>query len=162
MIALIWAEDQNGLIGAAGQLPWHLPADMHRFKTLTTGHIVVMGRTTFDGFKRPLPRRENWVLSRQNAALPTGVFQLHDLAELQALDAQHPDDELFVIGGAKVFEAVLPLATRLYQTVIHHAFTGDTWMPPIDYSLWQLVTQEVGTVDDKNPYPFEFNNYHRQ
>jgi len=103
MIALIWAEDTNGLIGEQGQLPWHLPADMHRFKTLTTGHDVVMGRKTFAGFKRPLPRRTNWVLSRQVLSLPVGVRQLSDLKELRALNSQHPDDLIFVIGGAVVF-----------------------------------------------------------
>ncbi|KLD58620.1 dihydrofolate reductase, partial [Lactiplantibacillus plantarum] len=98
MIALIWAEDQNGLIGNQGQLPWHLPADMQRFKALTTGHHVVMGRKTFAGFKRPLPRRTNWVLSRQSdLKLPPEVHQLADVAAIQTLAAAHPDEPIFVI-----------------------------------------------------------------
>jgi len=162
MIALIWAEDTNGLIGEQGQLPWHLPADMHRFKTLTTGHDVVMGRKTFAGFKCPLPRRTNWVLSRQVLSLPVGVRQLSDLKELRALNSQHPDDLIFVIGGAVVFEAVLPFADLLYRTRIAHAFTGDTWMPKIDYDQWQLVTHQDGTVDEKNSYPFTFDDFKRR
>ncbi|CAJ1228001.1 dihydrofolate reductase [Lactiplantibacillus xiangfangensis] len=162
MIALIWAEDQNGLIGADGQLPWHLPADMHHFKTLTTGHDVVMGRKTFAGFKRPLPNRTNWVLSRQTLALPAGVHQLASLEELQALDAQHPQALLFVIGGANVFETVLPIAQRLYRTQIAHAFTGDTWMPAVDYQQWRLDEHVVGAVDEKNRYPFSFDNFSRR
>lgn len=162
MIALIWAEDQNGLIGANGQLPWHLPADMHHFKTLTTGHDVVMGRKTFDGFKRPLPRRTNWVLSHQDLALPAGVHRLPDLDALQALNVRAGTEEVFVIGGAGVFAAVLPLADRLYRTRIAHAFQGDTWMPTIDYQQWQLVEHQDGTVDDKNLVPFHFDNFTRR
>lgn len=162
MIALIWAEDQNGLIGADGRLPWHLPADMHRFKTLTTGHTVVMGRKTFAGFKRPLPNRANWVLSRQRLTLPNGVRQLHDLTELRALAALKPTEELFVIGGSGVFEAVLPFADRLYRTTIEHAFEGDTWMPAVDYDQWQLTNQQAGVVDANNPYPFSFSDFTRR
>lgn len=163
MIALIWAEDQNGLIGKQGQLPWHLPADMHRFKSLTTGHHVVMGRKTFMGFKHPLPHRTNWVLSQQSdLALPAGVQQLTDLAALKDLAAKNPDELIFVIGGAVVFQAVLPIADYLYRTRINARFDGDTWMPAIDYSQWQLVTKQVGTVDDKNRYPYEFDDFRRR
>ena len=148
MIALIWAEDQNGLIGNQGQLPWHLPADMQRFKALTTGHHVVMGRNTFAGFKRPLPRRTNWVLSRQSdLKLPPEVHQLADVAAIQTLAAAHPDEPIFVIGGAVVFEAVLPVADYLYRTRINARFDGDTWIPAVDYTQWQLVSQQIGTVD---------------
>ncbi|CAM3058607.1 dihydrofolate reductase [Lactiplantibacillus plajomi] len=161
MIALIWAEDQNGLIGADGQLPWHLPADLKRFKALTTGHAVVMGRKTFAGFKRPLPRRTNWVLSHQQLDLPAGVRQLHSLTELRALAAKTPTETCFVIGGAAVFAAVLPFADRLYRTRIQATFSGDTWMPAIDYSDWQCVQHEVGIRDEKNPYPFEFDDFER-
>ena len=163
MIALIWAEDRNGLIGNQGQLPWHLPADMQRFKTLTTGHHVVMGRKTFMGFKRPLPRRTNWVLSRQpKLVLPSEVHQLPDVAAIQTLAVTHPDEPIFVIGGAVVFAAVLPIADYLYRTRIDAAFQGDTWMPAIDYSQWQLLDQQVGTVDEKNQYPYEFDDFKRR
>ncbi|MFB9769497.1 dihydrofolate reductase [Lactiplantibacillus modestisalitolerans] len=162
MIALIWAEDQNGLIGRAGQLPWHLPADLQRFKRLTTAHDVVMGRKTFAGFQRPLPRRTNWVLSRQELVLPAGVQRLADLDALRALDAQHPEQLTFVIGGAQVFKAVLPLAKRLYRTRIDHAFTGDTWMPTVDYAQWQLTAHQAGLSDERNPYPFSFDDFERR
>ncbi|RRK10975.1 dihydrofolate reductase [Lactiplantibacillus garii] len=163
MIALIWAEDQNGLIGANGQLPWHLPADMHRFKTLTTNHDVVMGRKTFDGFKRPLPHRTNWVLSHRDLTLPVGVKQLRHLDELWALNAERPNELIFVIGGAGVFEAVLPSADRLYRTKIKHAFDGgDTWMPTVDYEQWQLSRHVDGMVDAKNRYPFSFDDFTRR
>ena len=163
MIALIWAEDQNGLIGNQGQLPWHLPADMQRFKALTTGHHVVMGRKTVAGFKRPLPRRTNWVLSRQSdLKLPPEVHQLADVAAIQTLAAAHPDEPIFVIGGAVVFEAVLPVADYLYRTRINARFDGDTWMPAVDYTQWQLVSQQIGTVDEKNQYPYEFDDFRRR
>lgn len=163
MIALIWAEDQNGLIGKQGQLPWHLPADMRRFKTLTTGHHVVMGRKTFMGFKWPLPRRTNWVLSQQSdLVLPSDVHRLSNVAEIQTLAAVHPNEPIFVIGGAVVFEAVLPVADYLYRTRINASFEGDTWMPAVDYTQWQLVHQQIGTVDEKNQYPYEFDDFRRR
>ncbi|ETY74224.1 dihydrofolate reductase [Lactiplantibacillus fabifermentans] len=161
MIALIWAQDQNGLIGNAGQLPWHLPADLKRFKQLTLDHKIVMGHTTFAGFKKPLPHRENMVLSRQDLTLPAGVEQLHSIDELWALDAARPNEMIFVIGGSQVFEAVLPKADRLYRTIIDDTFSGDTWMPTIDYTNWHLVDRQAGVTDVKNPYRFQFEDYVR-
>ncbi|MFC6295965.1 dihydrofolate reductase [Lactiplantibacillus daoliensis] len=162
MIALIWAQDENGLIGANGQMPWHLSADLKRFKALTSHHTVIMGRKTFDGFKRPLPNRQNIVLSHQVLALPAGVQQFQSLAELWALNAQKPDELIFVIGGATVYAAVLPHADRLYQTKIQQAFTGDTWMPAIDYTQWRVTAEQTVDADDQNPWAFSFTDYQRR
>lgn len=163
MIALIWAQDENGLIGANGQMPWHLSADLKRFKALTSHHTVVMGRKTFDGFKRPLPNRQNIVLSRQLLDLPAGVQQFQSLADLAALNAQHPDELIFVIGGATVYAAVLPTADYLYRTQIRHAFTGDTWMPAIDYSQWQVTAEQtVAANAQNNSWAFSFTDYQRR
>ncbi|MFC6181956.1 dihydrofolate reductase [Lactiplantibacillus daowaiensis] len=163
MIALIWAQDQNGLIGANGQLPWHLSADLKRFKRLTLNHPVVMGRKTFAGFKRPLPHRQNIVLSRQTQlALPTDVQHWTSLAELTAYTTAHPDEVVFVIGGAQVFAAVLPYADRLYRTQINGTFTGDTWMPAIDYSEWQLTAQTPGVSDADPAVTYSFDDFTRR
>ncbi|BDZ30958.1 dihydrofolate reductase [Lactiplantibacillus sp. WILCCON 0030] len=162
MIGLIWAQDENGLIGANGQLPWHLSADLKRFKALTTEQTVVMGRKTFAGFKRPLPHRQNIVLSHQSLNLPAGVQQFKSLDELWALNAQQPNDLIFVIGGAAVFEAVLPRADRLYRTAIQHAFTGDTWMPAINYADWQVTAEQTIVADEQTPWTFSFTDYQRR
>ncbi|MFC6165384.1 dihydrofolate reductase [Lactiplantibacillus dongliensis] len=162
MIALIWAQDQHGLIGANGQLPWHLSADLKRFKRLTLNHTIVMGRKTFAGFPRPLPHRQNVVLSRQALDLPAGVQQLPNLEALWALQAAHPDEVIFVIGGATVFEAVLPHADYLYRTLITGDFTGDTWMPAIDYDQWQLTHHELGVRDAKNTLEYQFDDFSRR
>ncbi|MFC6202488.1 dihydrofolate reductase [Lactiplantibacillus nangangensis] len=162
MIALIWAQDEAGLIGANGQLPWHLSADLKRFKALTSHHTVVMGRKTFAGFKRPLPQRQNIVLSHQELSLPAGVQQFHSLAELWALAAAKPDELIFVIGGAAVFAAVLPRADVLYRTLINHRFEGDTWMPAIDYDQWQLTAEQTVTADEQTPFSFSFADYQRR
>ncbi|AVK63075.1 dihydrofolate reductase [Lactobacillus sp. CBA3606] len=162
MLALIWAQAANGVIGKAGQLPWHLPADLKRFKTLTLHHPIVMGRKTFAGFKRPLPYRQNIVLSHQPLILPAGVQQFKQLDELWALIAQQPDELVFVIGGSTVFEAVLPRADRLYRTMINQDFTGDTWMPAIDYTQWQLTTQTPGIATAAVPYTYSFDEFNRR
>lgn len=162
MIALIWAQDENGLIGANGQMPWHLSADLKRFKALTSHHTVVMGRKTFAGFKRPLPKRQNIVLSHQSLDLPAGVQQFKTLDDLWALNAQRPDEVIFVIGGATVYAAVLPYADQLYQTQIEHAFDGDTWMPAIDYAQWEVTAKQTVVADDQNPWTFSFTDYQRR
>ncbi|AVK60425.1 dihydrofolate reductase [Lactobacillus sp. CBA3605] len=162
MLALIWAQAANGVIGKDGQLPWHLPADLKRFKALTLNHPIVMGRKTFAGFKRPLPRRQNIVLSHQPLTLPAGVQQFKQLDDLWALNAQHPDELVFVIGGSTVFEAVLPRADRLYRTMINQDFTGDTWMPAIDYTQWQLTAQTPGVATAETPYTFSFDEFNRR
>ncbi|VDG20494.1 dihydrofolate reductase [Lactiplantibacillus mudanjiangensis] len=163
MIALIWAEDQNGLIGANGQLPWHLSADLKRFKRLTLNHPVVMGRKTFASFKRPLPHRQNIVLSRQaDLALPASVVQWTDLTALTAYQTAHPDETIFVIGGAAVFEAVLPLADQLYRTRINASYDGDTWMPEIDYNDWQLSDQTPGQSETDPVVTFSFDDFTRR
>ncbi|WP_137625590.1 dihydrofolate reductase [Lactiplantibacillus pingfangensis] len=162
MIALIWAQDENGLIGANGQMPWHLSADLKRFKALTSHHTVVMGRKTFAGFKRPLPKRQNIVLSHQSLDLPAGVQQFKTLDDLWALNAKQPDEVIFVIGGATVYAAVLPQADLLYQTQIQHAFDGDTWMPAIDYTQWEVTAKQTVAADDQNPWTFSFTDYQRR
>jgi len=162
MLALIWAQDQNGLIGANGQLPWHLSADLKRFKQLTLNHTIVMGRKTFAGFPRPLPHRKNVVLSRQPLTLPTGVQQLRSLDDLWALQAAQPDDLIFVIGGAKVFEGVLPHADYLYRTLITGDFTGDTWMPTINYQDWELVKHQKGAPVADKTWEYQFDDFRRR
>ncbi|MFQ9705805.1 MAG: dihydrofolate reductase [Limosilactobacillus pontis] len=150
-ISFVWAEDLDGWIGKNNALPWHVPADMRHFKRVTMGHPVIMGRRTYESIGRPLPHRENIVLTRQNLAIP-GVTVVHDLPALKELLDQLPIGEnACVIGGARVFAALLPLATVLEKTVINGHYDGDTKMPPVDYSRWHLVDRQ--TVSDDGPVP---------
>lgn len=137
-VSLIWAQDLDGWIGKDNKIPWHVAADMKFFKEKTSGHPIVMGRRTFASLgKRPLPRRQNIILTRQKLTME-GITIIHSVDELRCLMAQQPAD-YFVIGGANVYQQLLPVATRLYRTVINQHVDGDTKMPTIDYDRWHLV-----------------------
>lgn len=123
MIAIA-AMSRNRVIGADGKIPWHLSEDLKFFKRTTLGHIILMGRKTYDSLGRPLPGRENWVVSRK-AEIP-GVRMFHELSEIPA----PPDDrKLFVIGGAQLYEALLPRCSEIYLTLVDREVEGDTFFP---------------------------------
>lgn len=155
-IAYVYAEDAAGWIGKNGQLPWHLPADMKHFVAVTSGHPVIMGRKTFESIGRPLPHRENYVLTHQPLDM-AGVHVLASLDELKALINQlQNEDRICIIGGAGVFQACLPLVTDLYRTEVAGDHHGDVKMPPIDLKNWHLVEKKQAL--EKEPvedYHFE-------
>ncbi|MBO9129348.1 dihydrofolate reductase [Bacillus sp. 165] len=157
MISLIWAMDDNCTIGKNNDLPWRLPADLGYFKKVTYGHPVVMGRKTYESIGKPLPGRENIVVTRNKEYQPEGVTVVHSLEEVQA-----QEKDVFVIGGAQLYKQALPLADRLYVTHIHEVFEGDTYFPQFEKEEWQVITQEQGIRDEKNPYDYEFVVYERQ
>lgn len=146
------AMDQGGLIGRAGQLPWRLPNDLKHFKQLTLGKTVLMGRKTWDSLGRPLPQRENWVLSRDDSFRPEGARVFADLdAALRAAPAG-----LVVIGGGELYRQALPLAKILYLTEVHARLEGDAWFPPLDRSQWRETAREDHPADDRHAYPYSF------
>jgi len=150
MIAFLWAEDAKGLIGKQGRLPWHLPDDLHYFRELTEGQIVVMGRKTFDGLKRPLPDRTNIVLTHQvDYDAPDGVIVYHDPASIMDYATSHPDQNLIIIGGANLFASFTGIPDTLYRTRLEGTFDGDTYMLPIDYSQYTLTKSTP--VDNPDP-----------
>ncbi|WP_367341688.1 dihydrofolate reductase [Limosilactobacillus sp.] len=141
MLNFIWAQDRNGTIGYQGSMPWHSHEDMVHFRKLTTGHPVVMGRKTFESMgSRPLPHRDNYVLTHSSLQLP-GVHQLSSLSEVKRLLSSTKED-IFVIGGATVFRQLLPLADCLYQTILDGKYPSDTKMPPLNMKRWHLVSQK--------------------
>lgn len=141
MLNFIWAEDQSGSIGYHGTMPWHSHEDMVHFRKLTTGHPVIMGRKTFESMgRRPLPHRMNYVLSR-SANQIKGVTVLNTIADVKRVLAK-TQGEIFVIGGATVFKQLMPLADRLYQTILDQTYPSDTKMPPLEQQRWRLVKQE--------------------
>ncbi|WKN28720.1 dihydrofolate reductase [Apilactobacillus kunkeei] len=163
MISFLWAESDNHIIGLNGGLPWHLPADMKYFKKTTTHQIIMAGRTTYESFKRPLPNRLNTVLtSHDKSEYPDDVVVFNTLEEFLAFAKKFSDKEIFVVGGAKIFAELLPYVDRLYKTVINHEFDGDTKMPEIDYSQFDLVSTKQGIIDDKNIYPYRFEIFERK
>ncbi|HSM55665.1 MAG TPA: type 3 dihydrofolate reductase [Candidatus Sulfomarinibacteraceae bacterium] len=153
-ISLIVAMDRNRLIGNGGQLPWRLPADLERFKAVTMGKPIVMGRRTHESIGRPLPGRHNIVLTRQRQYTAPGCTVAHSIA--QALEAAGDVAELMVIGGSAIYRQFLPRAQRLYLTLIDAAFTGDTYFPVIKCEEWEVISEEERMPDARNPHPFRF------
>ena len=161
MISLMWAMDNNRVIGYKNQLPWHLPEDLKFFKRTTMGHPIAMGRKTWDSIGRPLPGRENIVITRNPEFLCEGCTVLNSVEALLEFSRQNAD-EIFVIGGAEIFKLILPYADKLYLTRIYDEFEGDTFFPELQMEDWSLLSQEKGIKDEKNPYDYEFEIYKRK
>ncbi len=159
MITIIAAVAANGVIGDKNRLLWHISEDLKHFKALTTGHPVVMGRKTFESLGRPLPGRSNVVITRQRIDIP-GCTVVHSLAEAVALFA--PDEEIFIIGGAQIYAAALPLADRLCLTRVERAYEGDTRFPEWDPARWRLTSSERFPRGAAYAWPFVFENYVRR
>lgn len=141
-LAILAAVSTNGVIGLNNSLPWHLPADLKHFKQLTTGQIVVMGRRTFDSIGKPLPGRTNVVLSRQRDPVIPEIITANSIQEV--LDHFGNDDrQIFIIGGAELYQQTLPLCQRLYLTEIQQDFTGDTFFPKYDRNNWREISREI-------------------
>lgn len=161
MISLIWAMSENRVIGKDNQLPWHLPGDLQFFKKTTLGHPVVMGRKTWLSLGKPLPGRENIVITRNTDFSPEKATVLNTIEQLITY-SQEKHQEVFVIGGAQIYEATLPYADKLYITKIHGEFEGDTTFPDFDLSDWKRVSVEKRNKDEKNAYDYEFQVYLRK
>ncbi len=153
-LVLVVARADNGVIGRDGGLPWRLPADLQRFKRMTVGKPVVMGRKTFDSIGKPLPGRHNIVLTRDPSWSAPGVTVVANLAEAIAaagLDPRTRADAVMIIGGAQVYADVLPSATRIELTEVHAAPDGDTILPPFDPARWRETAREHHAADGGTP-----------
>ena len=149
LVSLIVAMSRNGVIGLEGRLPWHIPAELQRFKTLTMGHPIVMGRKTWDSIGRLLPGRTTIIVSR-NPGLRVEGAQVASSLE-QALDLAQPDPEAFVIGGADIFRLSLPYAGRIYLTTVAVECEGDTFMPSIDWTQWRRTASDSHPAQGDTP-----------
>ena len=160
-ISIVVAMDENGLIGADGGMPWHLPHDLKHFKTTTMGKPVFMGRRTHESIGRALPGRENLVLSRDENYQAPGVIPVKSFEQASEL-MRGAAQEIMVIGGAQVYGLALPLAHHLYLTRIHASFEGDTWFPEFDASDWQQISSQHYEADAKNAYAHSFIELQRR
>lgn len=158
-ITIIAAMSENRIIGRAGSLPWRLPADLKRFKSLTVGHTVIMGRKTFQSIGRPLPDRRSIVITRNADYRAEGVLIVLSLED--ALSQAADDEEAFIIGGGELYRHALPLADRLELTIVHAVIEGDTSFPELDIKDWKLIGEERHEADDRHAYPFTFQRYER-
>ena len=154
MLSIIVAMSENRVIGRDGALPWHLPADLTRFKQLTMGHAIVMGRKTYESIARPLPGRRSIVLSRNVDYRPVGVDVVANLQE--ALKQTDDQQEVFVIGGSSLYQMALPVADRIYLTEVATKLEGDVLFPEFDRNEWQLVDSLPAEIDEKSSLSFCF------
>ncbi|NOR73021.1 MAG: type 3 dihydrofolate reductase [Mariprofundaceae bacterium] len=158
-LSLIWAMDENRLIGTENRLPWKLPADMQWFRKQTMGKPVLMGRKTYESIGKPLPGRENLIMTRQQGLAIEGCRIVHSLDEARA--ALPDADEIMVIGGSDIYTLLLPDAARLYCTVVHDRFEGDAWFPEYDQEQWQQSLCEHHEADEHNRHAYSFMIYER-
>lgn len=154
IISLIVAMDRRGVIGAGGGLPWRLSDDLKRFKAITMGKPLIMGRKTHESIGRPLPGRRNIVLTRQPDYTADGCVVCHDADN--ALTACTGFEEVMVMGGAILYEIFLPRADRIYLTRVQAEVEGDTWFPPFDESAWHEVERQDYQADAHNDYACSF------
>ena len=162
MLSIIVAIANNNVIGKDNKLIWHLPEDLKRFKNLTTGHNIIMGRKTFESLGRVLPNRKHIVLCN-DVSLNIENENVEVLSDVNLLDKYiKSDEENFVIGGATIYRLLLPKASKLYITKINESFEGDVYFPEIDLDDWKVVSKEKGKQDEKNLYDYEYINFERK
>lgn len=158
-ITLIAAVARNGVIGRAGAIPWRIPGDLPRFKRITMGHPVIMGRRTWESLGRPLPGRRNIVISRTPGFAPEGAEVYESLGA--ALAACKDAPEVFVIGGNEAYREALEVADRLLLTEIDADVEGDAYFPPFDRSAWRETAREAHAAGDGCPYDYAYVTYDR-
>lgn len=158
-VSLIAALARNRAIGRDNRMPWRLPEDLKRFKRLTMGHAVIMGRKTFESIGSPLPGRTNIVITRSSDWSRSGCLPVHSLEAALAAVAESQD--AFVIGGAQIYALALPLAQRLYMTEIERDFEGDAFFPEFDRSQWREIARERRVSEGADTFDYAFVEYER-
>ncbi len=159
--SIIVAVSENGIIGKDNDLPWKLSADLQRFKKLTMGHPIIMGRKTWESIGFPLPGRTSIVVSRNPEYQLDGAITVESLPDAITTGKSEDSEELFAIGGYTIFEEALSLADRLYLTRVQAEVDGDVTFPNVDWSNWKLTEEETFEADEKNDHPFSFQIYDR-
>jgi len=158
-LSLIVAMAENRTIGINKEMPWHLSADLKKFKKITMGHPIIMGRKTFESIGRPLPGRKNIIISRNTDYQQEGCEVFNNLDK--AIQSCQVEEEVFVIGGATLYEAILDKSDRLYVTEIKKSFEGDTWFPEIDQQEWSEYEREDINDDSSVDFSYSFVSYKR-
>jgi dihydrofolate reductase len=159
-ITLIVAVADSGVIGRNNTLPWHLPEDLKRFKRLTLGKPIVMGRKTFESIGKPLPGRQNIVLTREPNYRRDGLTVVHDADE--ALRAAGEAGEVMIIGGADLFRLFLPRAGRVHLTRVHADVEGDVMWPALDDRVWQVIEREAHAADERHAHAMTFEVWEKR
>ena len=160
-LTIIVAAGENDAIGKDNKLIWHLSDDLKRFKALTSGHNIIMGRKTFESFPKPLPNRTHVVISRQkDYQAPEGVIIVNSLEN--AINATRQDNQSFVIGGGEIYKQAILLADKIEMTRVHESFDADTFFPKIDSTIWKEVSNTFHNKDENHEHSFSFITYERR
>ena len=157
MILLIAAAAENNALGKDNQLVWHLPDDFKRFKQLTSGHHIIMGRKTFESFPKPLPNRTHVVITRQKDYAPEGCIVVHSMEK--AVEICPKNEVVYIIGGGEIYALGMPFANKIELTRVHDTFVADAFFPEINPTEWDLVTQEFHPKDERHHFDFSFQTY---
>jgi dihydrofolate reductase len=157
MRILIAATSQNNALGKDNKIIWHLPDDFKRFKELTSGHHIIMGRKTFESFPKPLPNRIHVVITRQKNYNPEGCIVVNSIEE--AYEICPKNEDVFLIGGAEIYKLGLPFTDKIELTYINETFEADAFFPEIDFSEWKLTKEEFHSKDEKHAHDFSFQTY---
>ena len=160
MLTIIAAAGENNALGKDNNLVWHLPDDFKRFKKLTSGHHIIMGRKTFDTFPKPLPNRIHVVITRQDNFKKEGIVVVNSLK--RAVELTTEDPQPFVIGGGEIYKLVMNLADKIELTRVHGTFEADTFFPEIDENQWKLVSEKFHEKDERHNYAFTYLTYERK
>lgn len=162
MIKILVACDENSVIGKDNQLIWHLPADLKRFKSLTTGHVILMGRKTYESIGKPLPNRTTIVITRQADFQAEGTIIAHSVDEAILKAKSLSREDIFIVGGAEIYTVSMALADQILLTQLHDIFEGDAFFPEISPETWEIVDRERGQTDEKNPFQYSFITYQKK
>ena len=165
IISLIAAVAENNVIGKDNNLPWHLPTDMKYFRDTTMGHCVIMGRKNYDSIPlkyRPLDGRTNIVVTRKKDFVAEGCIVVHSIEEALNECKKKNESEVFVIGGADIYNQTMDIADKIHYTKIHHTFEGDAFFPVVDEHKWELISRKDISADEKNTFPFSFCVYRKR
>lgn len=154
IISIIVAIAENNVIGNNNTLIWHIPGDLKRFKAITMGHPVVMGRRTYESIGKPLPGRTNVIISRKADYLAEGCLVFSSIED--ALFALKHETEVFIIGGGEIYMQTMPLAHKIYLTKIHKSFSGDTYFPKISFNDWTILKEEVIPANPDLPFSYTY------
>ncbi len=154
---MIAAVAENNALGKNNDLLWHLPNDFKRFKEITSGHHIIMGRKTFESFPKPLPNRTHVIISRQKDFLKEGCIVVQDIESALAVCPKNED--VFIIGGGEIYKQFLPFADQLDITRVHNSFDADVYFPEIDAEIWQLSSETFHQKDEKHLFDYSFQTF---
>ncbi|MEM1319298.1 MAG: dihydrofolate reductase [Bacteroidota bacterium] len=156
IISAIVATANNRVIGKNNDIPWYLPADLKYFKATTIHHHIIMGRNCYESIGRPLPKRTNIIMTRNPFFSVTNCLIVHSLEEALQIAQDNGEEEVFIIGGAQIYELSLPYLDRLYLTEVDLEVKGDVFFPELDWSEWQESSRSAHQADEKNPHDYVF------